>query len=85
MIITGEYHNGQDTRKNPATLILGSGGNFKLIWEDGEQGGSLVAARISARLGNIPRHIRLVYRKPGEMSHAAEAFLGVARQQHPEA
>lgn len=59
MIITGEYHNGVDTRKIPATLILGNGGNFKLIWEDGEQGGSLAAAKISARLGNIPRHIRL--------------------------
>jgi predicted Zn-dependent protease len=59
MIITGEYHNGVDTRKNPATLILGNGGNFKLIWEDGEQAGSLAAAKISARLGNIPRHIRL--------------------------
>jgi len=57
MIITGEFHNGQDTRKNPATLILGSGGNFKVIWEDGELGGSLAAAKISARLGNIPRHI----------------------------
>jgi predicted Zn-dependent protease len=59
MIITGEYHNGLDTRKNPATLILGNGGNFKVIWEDGEQSGSLAAAKISARLGNIPRHIHL--------------------------
>ena len=57
MIITGEFHNGLDTRKHPATLILGSGGNCKVIWEDGELNGPLAAARISARLGNIPRHI----------------------------
>lgn len=56
MIITGEYYNGLDTRKNPATLIVG-GGNYKLIWADGEHSGSLAAAHISARLGNIPRHI----------------------------
>ena len=57
MIISGEYHNGLDTGKNPATFILGSGGNYKVIWADGEQSGALAAARISARLGTIPRHI----------------------------
>ena len=31
----------------------------------------------------IPRHIRLVYRKPGEMSHAADAFLAVAKAHPP--
>ena len=57
MIIAGEYHNGLDTRKTPATFILGNGGNYKVIWADGEQSGSLAAAHISARLGTIPRHI----------------------------
>ena len=27
----------------------------------------------------LPRHVRLVYRRSGEMSHAAEAFLAAAR------
>ncbi|MEJ2552686.1 MAG: M48 family metallopeptidase [Gammaproteobacteria bacterium] len=57
MMISGEFHNGLDTRKHPATLILGRAGHCKVIWGEGELSGSLGAARISARLGNIPRHI----------------------------
>ena len=45
--------------------------------------GQLAAVRMPQV--KIPRHIRLVYRKPGEMSHAADAFLEVAKEQHPEA
>jgi DNA-binding transcriptional LysR family regulator len=33
----------------------------------------------------LTRQLRLVYRRGGELSHAAQAFLGVARQHHPEA
>ena len=66
MIISGEYHNGLDTGKNPATFILGSGGNYKVIWADGEQSGALAAARISARLGTIPRHIHYGDEPPEE-------------------
>lgn len=57
MIIHGDYHNGLDTRKNPATFILGDDGTYKVIWADGELSGALATATISARLGTIPRHI----------------------------
>ncbi len=39
--------------------------------------GRLVAVRV-AQL-RLPRHLRLVHRRRGEMSHAADAFLAVAR------
>jgi hypothetical protein len=32
----------------------------------------------------LARQLRLVYRRAGEMSHAAQAFLHVARQHHPD-
>jgi DNA-binding transcriptional LysR family regulator len=32
----------------------------------------------------LTRQLRLVYRRSGDLSHAAHAFLAVARQQHPE-
>ncbi len=45
--------------------------------------GQLAAVRIpQVRLN---RQLRLVYRRVGDLSHAALAFLSVARQQHPEA
>jgi DNA-binding transcriptional LysR family regulator len=45
--------------------------------------GQLAAVRIpQVRLN---RQLRLVYRRAGDLSHAAHAFLSVARQQHPEA
>ena len=28
----------------------------------------------------LPRHVRLIYRRSGEMSHAAEVFLNVAKE-----
>lgn len=40
--------------------------------------GQLVALRVSEL--RLPRQVRLVYRRAGEMSHAASAFLAVARQ-----
>jgi DNA-binding transcriptional LysR family regulator len=44
--------------------------------------GQLAAVRIpQVRLN---RQLRLVYRRAGDLSHAAHAFLSVARQQHPE-
>jgi len=32
----------------------------------------------------LARQLRLVYRRAGELSHAAQAFLGIARHHHPE-
>jgi hypothetical protein len=32
----------------------------------------------------LVRQLRLVYRRATDLSHAAQAFLAVARQQHPE-
>jgi DNA-binding transcriptional LysR family regulator len=44
--------------------------------------GQLAAVRIpQVRLN---RQLRLVYRRAGDLSHAAHAFLSVARQQHPD-
>ncbi len=40
--------------------------------------GQLAAVKV-AQL-RLPRHVRLVYRRSGEMSHAAEAFLDAARE-----
>lgn len=40
--------------------------------------GQLVAIRVPEL--RLPRQVRLVYRRAGEMSHAASAFLAVARQ-----
>lgn len=57
MIITGEYYNGLDTRKIPASFIFRGNGIYKVIWAEGEHSGALADARITARLGNIPRHI----------------------------
>lgn len=42
--------------------------------------GQLVAVRIPEL--RIPRWVRLIYRQPGERSHAAQAFLSVARAWH---
>ncbi len=42
--------------------------------------GQLVAVRV-AQL-RLPRHLRLVHRRGGEMSHAAEAFLAIGRESH---
>ena len=39
--------------------------------------GTLVAVRVPEL--RLPRHVRLVYRRNGELSHAATAFLEVAR------
>ncbi len=44
--------------------------------------GSLAAVRVQQV--RLARQLRLVYRKGGEMSHAAQAFLHVAKQHHPE-
>jgi len=40
--------------------------------------GTLVAVRVPEL--RLPRHVRLVYRRSGELSHAATAFLDMARQ-----
>ena len=45
--------------------------------------GSLAAVKVQQV--RLARQLRLVYRKGGEMSHAAQAFLQVAKQHHPEA
>jgi DNA-binding transcriptional LysR family regulator len=44
--------------------------------------GQLAAVRIPQV--RLTRQLRLVYRRTGELSHAAGAFLAVARQLHPE-
>ena len=44
--------------------------------------GQLVAVRMPQL--RLARQLRLVYRRAGGLSHAAEAFLAVARQHHPE-
>ena len=44
--------------------------------------GQLTAVRIPQV--RLARHLRLVYRRAGDLSHAAQAFLGIARQQHPD-
>jgi DNA-binding transcriptional LysR family regulator len=44
--------------------------------------GSLAAVKVQQV--RLARQLRLVYRRAGDMSHAAQAFLQVARQHHPE-
>ena len=44
--------------------------------------GSLAAVKVQQV--RLARQLRLVYRSGGEMSHAAQAFLQVAKQHHPE-
>jgi DNA-binding transcriptional LysR family regulator len=44
--------------------------------------GKLAAVRIPQV--RLVRQLRLVYRRAGDLSHAAQAFLAVAREQHPE-
>lgn len=44
--------------------------------------GQLSAVRIPQV--KLQRQLRLVYRRVGDMSHAADAFLAVAKEQHPE-
>jgi len=44
--------------------------------------GQLVAVRMPQL--RLARQLRLVYRRAGGLSHAAEAFLAAARQHHPE-
>ncbi|MBK5297987.1 MAG: LysR family transcriptional regulator [Vicinamibacteria bacterium] len=44
--------------------------------------GTLTAVKVQQV--RLARQLRLVYRKGGEMSHAAQAFLEVARKHHPE-
>lgn len=44
--------------------------------------GTLAAVKVQQV--RLARQLRLVYRKGGEMSHAAQAFLHIARQHHPE-
>ena len=41
-------------------------------------------AAVKVQQVRLARQLRLVYRRAGEMSHAAQAFLDVARVQHPE-
>ena len=42
---------------------------------------ALVAMQPPARQPNaLPRHLRLIYRQAGELSHAAQQFLTVARK-----
>jgi DNA-binding transcriptional LysR family regulator len=41
--------------------------------------GQLCAVRVPQL--RLPRHVRLIYRRSGEMSHAAHAFLEVARKE----
>jgi len=43
--------------------------------------GQLCAVRVPEL--RLPRHVRLIYRRSGEMSHAAQAFLEVARREGP--
>jgi DNA-binding transcriptional LysR family regulator len=43
--------------------------------------GQLTAVRV--KQVRLARQLRLVYRRAGELSHAGEAFLEMARQQHP--
>jgi len=45
--------------------------------------GQLAAVRV--KQVRMARHLRLVYRRAGELSHAAGAFLEVAKQHHPPA
>ncbi len=40
--------------------------------------GTLVAVRVAQV--RLPRHLRLIYRQTGELSHAAQSFLDVARK-----
>jgi DNA-binding transcriptional LysR family regulator len=40
--------------------------------------GTLVAVRVAQV--RLPRHLRLIYRQTGELSHAAQSFLEVARK-----
>jgi DNA-binding transcriptional LysR family regulator len=40
--------------------------------------GTLVAVRVAQI--RLPRHLRLIYRQSGELSHAAQSFLDVARK-----
>jgi DNA-binding transcriptional LysR family regulator len=40
--------------------------------------GTLVAVRVAQV--RLPRHLRLIYRQSGELSHAAQSFLDVARR-----
>jgi DNA-binding transcriptional LysR family regulator len=43
--------------------------------------GTLVAVRVAQV--RLPRHLRLIFRQSGELSHAAEVFLEVARRLEP--
>lgn len=43
--------------------------------------GQLVAVRVPQM--RLPRHVRLVYRRGGQLSHAASAFLSVAKEGAP--
>jgi DNA-binding transcriptional LysR family regulator len=43
--------------------------------------GTLVAVRVAQV--RLPRHLRLIYRQNGELSHAAQSFLDVARKHEP--
>ena len=45
-------------------------------------GGKLAAVRIPQV--RLVRQLRLVYRRAGDLSHAAQAFLVVAKEQHPD-
>jgi DNA-binding transcriptional LysR family regulator len=45
--------------------------------------GQLAAVRMPQV--KLTRQLRLVYRRAGDLSHAAQAFLDVAREDHPEA
>jgi DNA-binding transcriptional LysR family regulator len=44
--------------------------------------GKLAAVRIPQV--RLVRQLRLIYRRVGDLSHAAQAFLAVAKEQHPE-
>ena len=44
--------------------------------------GKLAAVRIPQV--RLVRQLRLVYRRAGDLSHAAQAFLAVAKEQHPD-
>jgi DNA-binding transcriptional LysR family regulator len=44
--------------------------------------GQLAAVKIPQV--RLARQLRLVYRRAGELSHAAQAFLAIAKHQHPE-
>jgi DNA-binding transcriptional LysR family regulator len=43
--------------------------------------GTLVAVRVAQV--RLPRHLRLIYRQAGELSHAAQSFLEVVRRYEP--